>query len=105
VDGEGEGARCGGGAADDGSGRAVGRGHRQAGRQAALGDREGVDGAVAGQQERLIRLVGRGGGQHADAVDQRAAVGGGRAQQGDRPGLGQRRGSRAEAGQQSAGQQ
>jgi hypothetical protein len=43
------------------------------GRQAA--DGEGVDGAVAGQQECLIRLAGRGGGQYAYAVDQRAAVG------------------------------
>ena len=62
VDGEGERALFGGSAADDRAGRAVVRGHGQAGRQAAVGDGEGVDGAVAGQQERLIRLAGRCGG-------------------------------------------
>src|SRR5215469_13870013 len=79
MHGPGERALLGGRAADDGPGRAVGRGHLQARRHAAFGNREGVDGAVAGQQEPLIRLADRGGGKHADAVDQRAAVGAGRA--------------------------
>ncbi len=51
-------------------------------------DGEGVDGAVAGQQECLVRLAGRRGGQHAYAVYQRAAVGARRAREGHGPGPG-----------------